>query len=178
MATVPCGTGERYSSLQSLRPRVQVQCTTWYSLPYGTYPEGPRRGCTVPPCTLRVVRGTVRHSLGGCFRDNQRPRTRGLAGAIGSAAARRGDRFSRRRSSGRDGRRCHRRRWSTGPRIDTKAGSYRSCFCCGGVQSFASCLCRGRDAEISRGRWQRAAIGRHETLSNRLRFFAGLKPTC
>jgi len=46
MATVPCGRGERYSSLQSLRPRVQVQCTTWYSLPYGTYPEGPRRGCT------------------------------------------------------------------------------------------------------------------------------------
>src|SRR5262249_59596808 len=38
-----------------------------------------------------------------------------------------------------------------GARIDTKAGSYRSCFCCGGVQSFASCLCRGRDAEISAG---------------------------
>jgi hypothetical protein len=26
--------------------------------------RGPRRGCTVPGRTLRVVRGTVRHSLG------------------------------------------------------------------------------------------------------------------
>src|SRR6516165_12639153 len=57
---VPCGTGERYSRAKSLGPRAQVHCTTWYSLPYGTSPEGPRRGCTVPWRTLiRVARGTV-----------------------------------------------------------------------------------------------------------------------
>jgi hypothetical protein len=59
MAAVPRGTGERYSRTKTLGPRAQLHRTTWYRLPYGTYPEGPRRGCTVPWRTLRVVRGTV-----------------------------------------------------------------------------------------------------------------------
>jgi len=62
MVTVPRGTAKRYSRAKSLGPRAQVHCTTWYSLPYGTYPEGPRRGCTVPWRTLRVVRGTVKNA--------------------------------------------------------------------------------------------------------------------
>jgi len=57
--TVPRGAAKRYSRAKTLGPRAQVHCTTWYSSPYGTYPEGPRRGCTVPWRTLRVVRGTV-----------------------------------------------------------------------------------------------------------------------
>jgi len=59
MEGVPCGTAKRYSRLQSLGPRAQLHRTTWYRLPYGTSPEGPRRGCTVPWRTLRVARGTV-----------------------------------------------------------------------------------------------------------------------
>jgi len=41
MATVLRGTAKRYSRLQNLGPRAQVHCTTWYSLPYGTYPMVP-----------------------------------------------------------------------------------------------------------------------------------------
>ena len=59
MEGVPCGTAKRYSRLQSLGPRAQLHRTTRYSLPYGTHPKGPRRGCTVPWRTLRVARGTV-----------------------------------------------------------------------------------------------------------------------
>src|SRR6516165_4993084 len=59
MAAVPRGTAKRCSRAKTLGPRAQVHCTTWYSLPYGTYPEGPRRGCTVPWRTLRGTGGTL-----------------------------------------------------------------------------------------------------------------------
>jgi hypothetical protein len=43
MVTVPRGTAKRYSRAKSFGPRALVRCTTWYSLPYWTHPEGPRR---------------------------------------------------------------------------------------------------------------------------------------
>ena len=63
--SVPPGTGERYGRPKRLMARAQVQRTTWYGLPYGACPEGPRRGRTVPHRTLSWARGTVRFGLGG-----------------------------------------------------------------------------------------------------------------
>ena len=87
---VPRGTGERYSRAKTLGARAQVHCPTWYSLPYGTSPEGPRRGCTVPwravlyrgvPLGWYAVRYGIVWAVGNeplspllPGQDNQRPR--------------------------------------------------------------------------------------------------------
>jgi len=61
----------------------------------------------------------------------------------------------------------------TGPRIDTKAGFTEVAFAAEACNLFRAASDAGRMPRFPQGRWQRRAVGRHDTSSNRLRFFAG-----